>query len=114
MPRGARRIPSGLCLSADGNRLYVCGNLSNGLLEVDLATGAVTRTFDVGVAPYDVKVVDTRAFVSNWGGRRPADGDLIGPAGRGTTVHVDPVTFVASEGSVTILDLESETPSPNS
>ena len=106
-PRRAAEIPSGLCLSADGNRLYVCGNLSNRLLEIDLATRAVARSFDVGVAPYDVKIVGTRAFVSNWGGRRPAEGDLVGPAGRGTTVRVDPVTFVASEGSVTILDLES-------
>ena len=32
-------------------------------------------------------------------------GDLTGPAGRGTVVQVDPVRHVASEGSVTVIDL---------
>jgi len=45
--------------------------------------------------------------VSNWGGRRPQAGDVTGPAGRGTLVKVDPSTFVANEGSVTVVDLDS-------
>jgi len=106
-PRRAAEIPSGLCLDETGEHLYVCGNLSNQLLEIDLATRTVLRTLDVGVAPYDVKVVGDRAFVSNWGGRRPQAGDLTGPAGRGTVVRVDPQRFIASEGSVSILDLPS-------
>ena len=44
-------------------------------------TGRVLRTFDVGVAPYDVVLVGGKAYVSNWGGRRPRPGDLTGPAG---------------------------------
>jgi DNA-binding beta-propeller fold protein YncE len=104
-PGREAEIPSGLALSADGGRLYVCGNLSNRLLELDAATGAVLRTFAVGVAPYDVVVAGSRAFVSNWGGRRPGAGDLTGPAGRGTEVRVDPVRHIASEGSVSVIDL---------
>ena len=46
-----------------------------------------------------------RPTVSNWGGRRPRPGDLTGPAGRGTVVRVDPVRHIASEGSVTVIDL---------
>ena len=57
------------------------------------------RTFDVGVAPYDVVLAGGKAYVSNWGGRRPRPGDLTGPAGRGTMVRVDPVRHIASEGS---------------
>jgi DNA-binding beta-propeller fold protein YncE len=104
-PRREAEIPTGLALSADGARLYVCGNLSNTLLELDAQTGAVLRTFDVGVAPLDVVLVGDRAFVSNQGGRRPGADDLVGPAGRGTTVRVDPTTDVASEGSVSVIDL---------
>ena len=44
-------------------------------------------------------------MVSNWGGRRP-DGFAVGPAGRGTTVRVDDVRFIASEGSVSLIDLK--------
>ncbi|MCA9161159.1 MAG: hypothetical protein KDA72_22665, partial [Planctomycetales bacterium] len=68
-PRRAEEIPSGLAISDDGGRLYVCGNLSNQLFELDTKTGEVTHTWPVGVAPYDVVLVANRAFVSNWGGR---------------------------------------------
>ncbi|MBL8755474.1 MAG: phosphoesterase [Planctomycetes bacterium] len=103
-PRRDAEIPTGLALSADGTRLYVCGNLSNRLLELDARSGTLSRTFDVGVAPYDVVLVGDRAFVSNQGGRRPEAGDRVGPAGRGTEVRVDE-RDIASEGSVSVVDL---------
>ncbi len=104
-PRREEEIPAGLALSADGRRLFVCGNLSNRLLELDAETGAVVRIFDVGVAPYDVVLAAGKAYVSNWGGRRPRPGDPTGPAGRGTEVKVDRETRIASEGSVSVIDL---------
>lgn len=107
-PRRKPEIPSGLALSSDGKLLYVCGNLSNKLLEIDTTTNKVLRTFDVGAVPYDVVLIGKKAFVSNWAGRRPGEGDLTGPAGRGTEVRVDPVRFIASEGSVSIVDLEGK------
>lgn len=115
-PRRKEEIPAGLAISPDGARLYVCGNLSNTLLELEAATGKVLRTFAVGVAPYDVVLLEDKAYVSNWGGRRPGPGDLVGPAGRGTEVRVDPVRHIASEGSVTVLDLsgKSEVRNPKS
>src|SRR5690606_1079309 len=87
-PRRDAEIPSGLVLSSDDRLLYVCANLSSQLLELDVQTGEVLRAFAVGVAPFDVVLVGARAFVSNWGGRRPGPDDLVGPAGRGTTVRV--------------------------
>jgi YVTN family beta-propeller protein len=108
-PRRDEEIPAGIALSDDGRTLYVCGNLSNRLLEIDAATGRTLRSVDVGVAPYDVVRAGRKAYVSNWGGRRPRPGDLTGPAGRGTEVRVDPVRRIASEGSVSVIDLESGT-----
>ena len=104
-PRRKEEIPAGLALSPDGTRLYVCGNLSNQLLELDTTTGKVLRTFAVGVAPYDVVLVGKKAYVSNWGGGRPQPGDVTGPAGRGTEVKVDPVRNIACEGSVSVVTL---------
>ncbi len=106
-PRRKQEIPAGLALSSDATKLYVCGNLSNKLLELEIASGKALRTFDVGVAPYDVVLVGDKAYVSNWGGRRAGKGDLTGPAGRGTVVRVDPVRHIASEGSVSVIDLVS-------
>lgn len=104
-PRRRQEIPSGLVCSDDGKRLYVCGNLSNQLLEIDLQTREVKRSFSTGVAPYDVKIVQDYAFVSNWGGPRPDENDTVGPAGRGTVVKVDSEKFIANEGSVSVIDL---------
>ncbi|HEV8544265.1 MAG TPA: alkaline phosphatase family protein [Verrucomicrobiae bacterium] len=100
-------IPAGLALSEDGTRLFVVGNMSNRLFELDVETGTVVRAIDVGFAPYDVVLLGQKAYVSNWGGRRPDRDSVTGPAGHGTKVRVDPITFIANEGSVSVVDLSS-------
>jgi len=106
VPRRKAEIPSGLRLSEDGRKLYVVFNLSNRLAELDVLTGELLRTWDVGFAPYDVVLTGDKAYVSNWGGRRPEATSLTGPAGQGTLVRVDPVRHIASEGSVSVVDLK--------
>ncbi len=100
-------IPAGLAISPDGKKLYVALNLSNRLLEYDLEMQKPVRMFDVGVAPFDVAVAGKKIYVSNWGGRRPEANSLTGPAGQGTRVRVDPVRYIANEGSVSVIDLRS-------
>ena len=102
-----RAIPSGLACSSDGKRLYVAQNLSNRLLEMDAADGAPLRTFEVGNAPFDVVLAGQKAYVSNWGGRRPDGSGPSGPIGTRGRVRVDPVRFIANEGSVSVVDLDS-------
>ena len=60
-PRRTSEIPAGLALAPDGQRLYVAGNLSNRVLELDTTTGKVLRMFDVGSVPYDVVLVGTKS-----------------------------------------------------
>jgi YVTN family beta-propeller protein len=107
--RRQEEIPSGLAVSADGRRLYVVGSLSNRLLEYELPTGKLLRTFDVGAVPYTVVLAGHKAYVSNWAGRRPDTNSLTGWAGRGTRVRVD-ARGVASEGSVSVIDLDTGNP----
>ncbi len=102
-------IPSALAVSPDGKRLFVVLNLSNRLAELDAANGKVLRLWDAGVAPYDVVLAGHKAYVSNWGGRRPDATSVTGPAGRRTRVRVDPVRYIANEGSVTVIDLAANT-----
>jgi YVTN family beta-propeller protein len=104
-PKQKTEIPAGLAFSEDGQRLYVVGNLGNRLHELDAATGKSLRYWGVGVAPYDVVLVGNKAYVSNEGGRRPKTNDVTAPAGKGTTVRVDPVRFIPNEGTVTVIDL---------
>jgi YVTN family beta-propeller protein len=97
-------IPAGIAVSPDGKKLYVAGNLSNRLIELDAATGKVLQTWDVGVAPFDVVLVGRKIYVSNWGGRRPDADSVTGPAGDGTRARVD-ARSIANEGSVSVIDL---------
>ena len=94
-PRRRREIPAGLTLSEAENALFVVFNLSNRLAKIDLSTGQTVQTWDVGTAPYDVKLVGKKAYVSNWGGRRPDANSLTGPAGKGTVVRVGAVRYIA-------------------
>jgi YVTN family beta-propeller protein len=105
-PQRREEIPAGLAVSADGRRLYVAGNLGNRLHEMDVATGKVLHSWDTGVAPYDVVLAAGKAYVSNMGGRRPGTNTPTASAGRGMRVRVDPVRHIASEGSVTVVDLQ--------
>ena len=105
-PRRPEEIPAGLAVSADGQRLYVVGSLSNRLFEFALPGGELLRTFDVGAVPYTVVLAGHKAYVSNWAGRRPAAASRTGLAGRGTVVRTDE-RGVASEGSVSVIDLEA-------
>ena len=103
-PLRAAEIPAGIAVSRDGKRIYVALNLSNRLVELDAATGKVLRTWDVGIAPFDVVPAGKKIYVSNWGGRRPDANSVVGPAGQGTKVRVDDRS-IASEGSVSVIDL---------
>jgi YVTN family beta-propeller protein len=108
-PRRAQEIPAGIAVSSDGKRLYVALNLSNRLAELEATTGRVLRLWNVGVEPYDVVLAGHKVYVSNWGGRRPDADSVTGPAGRGTLVRVDPVHYIANEGSVSAIDLNTGT-----
>ena len=108
-PARKSEIPAGIAVSRDGRRIYVAANLSNRLIELDATTGKVLRLWDVGVEPFGVALAGGKVWVSNWGGRRPDKDSLTGTAGRGMRVRVDPVHFVASEGSVSVVDLEGGT-----
>jgi YVTN family beta-propeller protein len=103
-PVRKEEIPAGLAISRDGKKIYVCGNLSNRLLELDATNGNVLRTWEVGVAPFGVVLGKNKIYVSNWGGRRPDADSVTGPIGEDARVRVD-ARSIASEGSVTVIDL---------
>ena len=104
-PGRKSEIPAGIAVSADGKRLYVAFSFSNQLAEMDAATGKTLRSWPTGFEPYDVVLARGKAYVSNWGGRRPEAQSLTGPGGQNTRVRVDSVHRVANEGSISIINL---------
>ena len=106
-PEREAEVPVGLAISADGKRLYVCGSLSNKLLELDTATGKVLRSIPVGMIPFQVVLQNDIAYVSNRAGRRPVKGDAVETSGRGVDVRVvGPLSLVAP-GTISVVDLKT-------
>ena len=101
-----RSAPGGLAVDEDGNKIYVALSRNNSIGVVSLETKRVEREIPVGVAPFTIILHDSKAYVTNWGGRKPIESDTTGPSS-GSRVVVDAVTGVASTGSVSVVDLEA-------
>ena len=97
--------PGGLALSSDEQTAYVCLSRNNSLGIVDLDSGKLIKEIPVGVAPYDVVLFaeGKKAFVSNWGGRHPRQGEKTAKSS-GTDALVDE-HGVAASGTVSVADL---------
>jgi len=101
---GDSPVPGGLAISDDGQKLFVTISRSNTIGIADLRTREITQV-DVGMAPYGIILAgSSKAYVSNWGGRRPGKGEPTYNSS-GSQVLVDPTTGVASSGSVSVVDL---------
>jgi len=97
--------PGGLVLNAKEDRLYVTLSRSNSLASINLADKSV-QEIPVGICPYGVILAsDTKAYVTNWGGRKPVAGESTYNSS-GSQVLVDPKTGIASSGSVSVVDLK--------
>ena len=100
---------AGIALTSDGATAYVCLSRNNSLGVVDLASAKLAQEIRVGVAPFDVVLIEgpdggKRAYISNWGGRHPRAGDPTAKSA-GTDTVID-ARGVAASGTVSVVDLE--------
>jgi YVTN family beta-propeller protein len=101
---GGNPAPGGLALNSNEDKIYVTLSRNNTLGVVSLSDKIVNE-IPVGMAPYDVVLAsDSKAYVSNWGGRKPLDGESTYNSA-GSQVLVDPKTGIANNGSVSVIDL---------
>ncbi len=108
-PKGEKvSSPGGLAVDDAKGIAYVTLSRNNTLGVVNLESGAVEAQIEVGIAPYTVVAGKGKAYVSNWGGRRPKESEVTGPSS-GSRVVVDPKTGIASTGTVSVLDIASRT-----
>ncbi len=104
---GGHPVPGGFSINDRGDRMYVPLSRSNTLAVVDLNKGPITE-IPVGISPYEVILLSSqKAYVSNWGGRQPEAGDPTYTTS-GSEIVIDPKTGIASSGSVSVIDLESQ------
>lgn len=102
-------IPAGFALNPEGTKAYVALCIANQLAEVDLIEGKILRKIPTGNMPFDACLHGDKVYVSNLGGGLPKEGDTTAPAGSGKPVKADPVRFIASEGTISVIDLTKGT-----
>ena len=103
-PIGESPVPGGIVVNEKGDRIYVTLSRNNSLGVIDLSDNSVSE-IAVGIAPYTVVCASpAKAYVSNWGGRRPEAGESTYNSS-GSQVLVDPKSGIANNGSVSVVDL---------
>jgi len=103
---GGNPVPGGLVLNKHQNEIYVTLSRNNTLAIVNLADKTM-KEIPVGIAPYEVVLAnESKAYVSNWGGRKPSEGEYTYNTS-GSQVLVDPQTGIANNGTVSVVDLEA-------
>ena len=101
---GDSPVPGGLAINEKADKLYVTLSRNNSLGVIDLSDNSITE-IAVGIAPFSVLCASpSKAYVSNWGGRRPAEGESSYNSS-GSQVLVDPESGIANNGSVSVVDL---------
>ncbi|WP_254185658.1 bifunctional YncE family protein/alkaline phosphatase family protein [Nocardioides panacis] len=100
---GKRALTGGLTFSADGNTLYAAVNGQNTVVAIDPATGLTTRSWNVGIAPRQVKLVGDKLYVTNEGGRPATAGEATQDS-YGTAVPADPTLGTSTHGTLSVID----------
>ncbi|HEY5511763.1 MAG TPA: bifunctional YncE family protein/alkaline phosphatase family protein [Prolixibacteraceae bacterium] len=100
--------PGGFAIDEQAGYIYVTLNRNNALGIVNIKTNKFEAYIPVGIAPYTVVLNGLKAYVTNWGGRLSVKGDKTALSA-GTPVVVDPLTGIASSGTVSVVDLHTRT-----
>jgi len=103
---GGSSGPGGLVLNSKEDRLFVTLTRNNTLAVINLSNKSISE-IPVGMAPYDIVLSsDSKAYVTNWGGRRPVAGESTYNSS-GSQILVDPKTGIANSGTVSVVDLQN-------
>lgn len=103
---GGSPFPGGLATDEKGDKLFVTLSRNNTLAIITLKDNSI-KQIPVEIAPYDIVLVsESKAYVTNWGGRIPVEGESVYQSS-GSDVLVDSKTGIASSGTVSVVDLNS-------
>ena len=91
--------------SPDGSTLYAALNGQNTVVAMDPNTGAIEHTWNVGIAPRELKFVGNTLYVSDEGGRQAQPGDLTMDS-YGTAVPANPYLGTSTIGEVSVINTQ--------
>ncbi|MGI8414573.1 MAG: alkaline phosphatase family protein [Solirubrobacteraceae bacterium] len=98
-----------IAYSPDGSTLYAALNGQNTVVALDPNTGAVEHTWNVGIAPRELKLVGNTLYVSDEGGRQAQPGGATVPGDTtldsyGTAVPANTYLGTSSTGEVSVIN----------
>jgi len=102
----AAALPNDIAVRVEDGEpyLYVVLNGNNQLIKVRFTDRTVVWTAPTGVAPYGLRIVDNKVYVTNWAGPRVTEAS---PETAGTpwgSAYTNPVTGATARGSLSIID----------
>jgi YVTN family beta-propeller protein len=99
----ASALPGKPLYSADGSTLYVPINGQNTVEAINPNDGTIEHTWNVGIAPRELALVNGKVYVSDEGGRaaKPGDSTL---GSYGTQVPANPYLGTSTTGAVSVID----------
>jgi len=107
-PAGAA-LPNDIAVQVEGGVpfLYVVLNGNNQLLKIRFPEMQVIWMAPTGVAPYGVRVVDGKIYVTNWAGPVVTDSSLEYAGTPWGSAYTNPVTGATARGSLSVIDTQS-------
>ncbi|MGH3357428.1 MAG: phosphoesterase [Nocardioidaceae bacterium] len=103
---GRQALTGGMTFSPDGSTLYAAVNGQNTVVAIDPTAGAITHTWDVGIAPRQLTFVGDKLYVSDEGGRKATSGEDTMES-YGTQVPADPYLGTSTTGVLSVIDSEN-------
>ena len=99
--------------SPDRATVYAAINGQNTVVAMDPSTGAVERTWNVGIAPRELAFVGKKLYVSNEGGHQAHPGEMTMDS-YGTPVPANSYLGTSTSGTVSVIDTTSPSPAVGS
>ena len=99
---GQQALTAGMAYSPSGATLYAALNGQNTVVAIDPATGTIKRTWDVGIAPRQLRFVGRKLYVSDEGGRKAKPGEKTIES-YGTQVPANPYLGTSTTGVLSVI-----------
>src|SRR5579872_6785249 len=105
----ATALPNDIAVQVEAGipYLYVVLNGNNQLLKIRFTDRQVIWTAPTGVAPYGLRLVDNKVYVTNWAGPAVTDSSLENAGTPWGSAYTNPVTGATARGSLSVIDAQS-------
>jgi YVTN family beta-propeller protein len=100
---GKQALPGQVIYSPDGSTIYVAVNGQNTVDAIDPTSGAITQSWNVGIAPRELAFVGNTLYVSDEGGRQARSGDQTMDS-YGTAVPANGYLGTSTSGTLSVID----------